>query len=80
MDLFGKSDPTGGDGYIAGAWDEVGDAFMDGHISDEAYEALRAALNTRIEITERMGRPTECRVIVDDVVRFDGVDRSVLLR
>lgn len=42
MDLLGKSDPDGSDGYVPGAWDEVRAAFMDGHISEEAYEVLRA--------------------------------------
>lgn len=38
----GRSDPTGGDGYVPGAWDEVRSAYLDGHISAAAYDALRA--------------------------------------
>jgi hypothetical protein len=41
MKLFGESDPNQGDGYVPGAWDEVRRAFMQGHISEEAYEVLR---------------------------------------
>lgn len=45
MTLFGLSDPTGGDGYIPGAWDEVRSAYLDGHISEEAYELLHGAIH-----------------------------------
>lgn len=38
----GRSDPNGGDGYVPGAWDEVRSAYLDGHISGAAYDALRA--------------------------------------
>lgn len=44
MQLFGVSDPGGGDGYVPGAWDEVRSAYLDGHITDEAYEVLFRAV------------------------------------
>ena len=44
MDLFGQGDPAGGDGYVPGAWDEVRSAYLDGHISTEAYEVLHRAV------------------------------------
>jgi hypothetical protein len=44
MTLEGQSDPSGGDGYIPGAWDEVRRAWADKHISDEAYDVLHEAL------------------------------------
>lgn len=44
MPLHGQSDPTGGDGHLPGAWDEVRSAYLDGHISATAYDALRRAL------------------------------------
>jgi hypothetical protein len=40
MELFGQTDPKGGDGYIPGAWDQVRRAYLDGHITEEAYEIL----------------------------------------
>jgi hypothetical protein len=46
MKLFGESDPSGGDGYVPGAWDEVREAYLDGHISEEAYEVLHRVINT----------------------------------
>jgi hypothetical protein len=46
MKLNGETDPTGGDGYVRGAWDEVMSAFMDGHISEEAYELLARAIRS----------------------------------
>ena len=52
MELFGQSDPNGGDGYVPGAWDEVRAAFMDGHISQEAYEVLRAQMKLIRGMTE----------------------------
>lgn len=47
MELFGQSDPNGGDGYIPGAWDEVRAARLDGHISPEAYEVLHKVVVLR---------------------------------
>lgn len=44
MELRGQHDPTGGDGYIPGAWDEVRNAHLDGHISAKAYEILHRSL------------------------------------
>lgn len=44
MRLFGETAPDGQDGYVPGAWDEVRQAYMDGHITEEAYEVLRETL------------------------------------
>jgi hypothetical protein len=44
MQLFGQSDPKGGDGYVPGAWDQVRAAYLDGHITEEAYEVLHRAM------------------------------------
>jgi hypothetical protein len=38
--LHGTHDPDGGDGYLPGAWDEVRSAYLDGNISESAYQAL----------------------------------------
>jgi hypothetical protein len=53
MKLRGQHDPAGGDGYIPGAWDEVRAAFLDGHITDEAYECLHRTLAQLDEVPER---------------------------
>jgi hypothetical protein len=52
MELFGESDPAGGNGYVPGAWDEVRAAFLDGHITTEAYEMLHAAVQPLREQTD----------------------------
>jgi hypothetical protein len=52
MELFGQTDPLGGDGYIPGAWDEVRHAYLDGHISTEAYEVLHRAVQPLREQTD----------------------------
>jgi hypothetical protein len=48
------------DGYVPGAWDEVRRAYMDGHITAEAYELLRKALGERVTprqaVKEESGR------------------------
>lgn len=44
MNLHGEHAPDGQDGYAPGAWDEVRQAHMDGHISAEAYDLLRTEL------------------------------------
>ena len=49
MKLYGEHSPhEQDDGYLPGAWDEVRAAFMDGHISEEAYDLLREALGDSI--------------------------------
>jgi hypothetical protein len=35
------------DGYLPGAWDEVRSAYMDGHISEQAYTALHAVIGNQ---------------------------------
>ena len=36
-------DPTGGDGYIAGDWKQVEQAFIDGELTDEEYERIASS-------------------------------------
>jgi len=49
MKLHGEHAPgEQQDGYIPGAWDEVRQAFMDGHISEEAYTLLQAELGDKV--------------------------------
>jgi hypothetical protein len=46
MELFGQHAPgEQQDGYIPGAWDEVRNAFMDGRISEEAYEVMQQTMH-----------------------------------
>lgn len=52
MKLNGTLAPDGQDGYVPGAWDEVLKAYMDGHISAEAYDLLREALGDKIKPIE----------------------------
>lgn len=51
MKLFGQHDPAGGDGYVPGAWDEVVAAYLDGHISEEAYDLLQKPMDALREAT-----------------------------
>ncbi len=41
---LGCHDPTGGDGYVRGTWDEVQTAVGRGWLTDEQYEALASDL------------------------------------
>lgn len=41
---LGCHDPTGGDGYLRGSWDEVATAVGRGWLTDEQYEALASDL------------------------------------
>lgn len=50
LELFGRSDPRGSDGYRPGAWDQVRAAFLDGHITEEAYEIVRQALMAALTV------------------------------
>ena len=54
MELFGQSAPDGQDGYVPGAWDEVRGVFLDGLISDRAYEALYRALKQKAPTFRRL--------------------------
>lgn len=57
MQLFGESDPSPiGGGYIPGAWDEVRRAYLDGHITQEAYDLL---FNAMIPLREQFDRDLE---------------------
>lgn len=43
-------------------------------------EVIDELKRTRVQIVEALDKPTECRVWRDGVLKFDGVDRSILLR
>lgn len=45
-----------------------------------ALKLAAALAGLRIEINEATDTPTTCQVYVDEVLRFDGVDKSVLLK
>lgn len=49
MKLNGVFGPELDDGYKPGAWDEVRQAFMDGHISPQAYDVLYEALEGQLD-------------------------------
>ncbi|WP_244927778.1 hypothetical protein [Nocardioides sp. W7] len=42
---FGETDPTGGDGYVAGTWDDVRRARAKGLLADEEYAEVRSAVH-----------------------------------
>lgn len=46
MKLFGTHAPgEQQDGYLPGAWDEVRSAYLDGHVSEEAYDVLQQVMH-----------------------------------
>jgi len=49
-------------------------------IAVEKIIADRLEQTPKVEIAQAVGQPTTCRVWVGGILRFDGVDRSVLMR
>jgi hypothetical protein len=76
--LFGQSDPSGSDGYTPGAWDEVRAAYLDGHLSEAAYETLREAVIPPVGADEREAGKLRSRSAVSPVFKSRKTAQAML--